>query len=183
MPLSKTSAEDFLSYLSSLGMLEINVSLLYRAIAEKTVDSNAKRHLLKISKDSAEHSKLLKGVANFVKIPDQISKPNQGKKAEAMERTDKLRTKVQALSRISGIEFSELFEELVSLQNSLSEEYMNLTEVSLPLALEGMISGMSSDEEQHQKILVTVKFIVSPDKAERENTPVVKYTNPDNWRR
>jgi len=164
-------------------MLETNVSLLYHAIAEKTVDPNAKRHLLKISQGSAEHSKLLKGVANFVKIPDQVSAPNQVKKAEAMERTDKLRVNVQALERISGIEFSQLFEELISLENTLSEEYMTLTEVSLPRTIQEMVSGMSNDEVQHQQVLRTVKFILSPNKAERrENTPVVKFTNPDNWR-
>jgi hypothetical protein len=181
MPLS-TNAEDFLNYLNSLGMLEINVSLLYRAIVEKTVNLNAKKHMIKISKDSAEHSKLLKGVASFVKIPEQISTPNTERKAEAMEKTEKLREKVQALSQIDGTEFSELFEDLVSLENSLSQEYMNLTEISLPRTLEAMVSGMSNDEEQHQQVLVTVKFIVSPSKVERKETPVVKYTNPDKWR-
>jgi hypothetical protein len=183
MPLSEANAGDFLSYLSSLGMLETNVSLLYHAIAEKTEDSNAKRHLRKISQDGAEHAKLLKGVASFVKIPDQISVPNQGKKVEAMERTTKLSINVQALGRIGGIEFSQLFEDLINLENTLSEEYMNLTEVSLPLALQQMVSGMSNDELQHQQVLRTIKFILSPNKAERrENTPVVKYTNPDSWR-
>ncbi len=183
MHLSNTNAEDFLSYLNSLSMLEINISLLYQAIAEKIVDPNAKRHLQKISQDSVEHSKLLKGVKNFVRIPEQISKPNEEKKTQAMERTAQLRNKVQALKRIRENEFSQIFDELVSLENSLSEEYQNLTEASLPQALEKMISGISIDEVQHQQALVTVKFVLSPNKAERRgNTPVVKFTNPDKWR-
>ena len=182
--MSKTKPYDLLKYIKSLSSFEETVSLSYQAIAEKTVDSTAKSHLLKISQDSIEHSKLLKGFLNWIIIPEQSFKPSQRKMAEAMNEITKLNEKTQAIKRINGFEFSNMFEKLLSLETFLSVEYQNLTQRNFSHTLEKLFLGMSSDEENHQTLLVTVNFVLCQNKAERtDNPPMVKYQNPAKWNR
>jgi len=182
--LSETNPEELIGYVNSLRLLEKTVCLLYQAIAEKTVETTAKSHLLKISYDSLEHSKLLKAFMNRITFPEQTSKPSHRKTAEAKEEVTKLSQKIQAIERITGFEFSQMFEELMSLENCLSEDYQNLASLNLSQTLEHIFLDMYNDEEFHQQLLGTVKSIVCPSKAEGTDTPPpLKYQNPDNWNR
>lgn len=180
--LISTNSEGTIGYINSLSSLENAVSLLYQAVAEKTVDATARSYLLTISQESLEHSKLLKGFANWIAIPEQTAKPYVKKTVKIIRETIKLTEEAQGIGGMTGLEFSRMYMKLLSLECCLGEEYQNLMRLNSVCALENVFLGMLNDEEHHQQLLANVKAICGPKTTEGTGkAPFVKYQNPGSW--
>ena len=180
--LISTNSEDTIGYINSLSSLENAVSKLYQAIAEKTVDATARSYFLKISQDSLEHSKLLRGFASWITIPEQAAEPCVKKTVKTLQETIKLTEETQEIAGITGLEFSRMYEKLLSLERCVGDEYQNLMRLNSVRALENVFSGMFNDEEYHQQLLANAKAVCCPNTVEgTSKAPFVKYQNPNAW--
>ena len=97
---------------------------------------------------------------------------------------------------MGGLGFSELLPKLTALESSLGEEYYIFVQMkTLQLMakeinqlygvdlekIKKVFESIIRDEEHHREILATIKDIVSKKLTKKDNTPKVKYQNPDAW--
>ena len=100
--------------------------------------------------------------------------------------------------RGSKLHFSELLPKLTVLESSLGEEYYIFVQMktlqlmtkeinhiySINLMnIKGIFESIIKDEEHHREILAKIKDIIDEKPTSQDNTPKVKYQNPDAWSR
>jgi hypothetical protein len=183
------------NYLYCLSFLEENVSVLYDDLSEMVELPLIKSLLVSISKDSSKHAALLKGVASSILDSKREPKDCAKKLGEVWSLVSK------CLDKISGKEnrklpFSELFLMLSNLESSMGEEYYIFVQMKTlqlmvkdvnqlyNINLDGIKKVFESiirDEEHHREILATIKEIIGDKPITSENSPKVKYHNPDAW--
>ena len=183
------------NYLHCLSFLEENVSILYGNLSEIVELPLIKSLLLSISRDSSKHSELLKGVA--YSISDSKKKPKDCAKGlgEVWGLVSKCLDTVSG-KEIGKLPFPELFLMLSNLESSLGEEYHIFVQMkTLQLmgkdinqlyninldSIKKVFESIIRDEEHHREILGTIKGIIGDKPITNENTPKVKYRNPDAW--
>ena len=189
--------KDLASYINCLSILENNASLLYTALADKIEDSLVKSLILTIASDSQKHSISLKGVGESIAKPEGKPKDCEKKLGEAWRVVDTFYREIVNKEKITDSELPQLAEKLAVLESILGEEYymfVQLKTLQLMMKeisqiyninlgeLKGIFSSIINDEEHHRELLETVKEILDKKKPKiRDNTPVVKYQNPDSW--
>ena len=183
-------------YLSCLSILEENTALLYSNLSDR-VESPAliKSLLLSISQDSSKHSTLLKGIA------DSISK-SKGKLGDCAKNLGEVWSTVSnCLDKVTNqgidtLDFSQFLSVLNDLESSLGEEYYifvqmktlqfmvneinQLYDINLE-SIKDIFESIIRDEERHRELLNTIKDIIGDSSTEEDNTPKVKYQNPNSW--
>jgi hypothetical protein len=183
-------------YLCCLSILEENTSLLYRNLANKVESPRlVKSLLLSISQDSSKHATLIKGIADG--IFDSNVKPKQC----AKKLGDVWSTVNDCLYEVTNEEietssFQELLSVLNGLESNLCEEYYIFVQMQTlqfmvkeinqiyDINLEGVkhiFESIINDEERHRELLITVRDMIEDSLPKRNNTPTVKYQNPDAW--
>lgn len=183
-------------YIHCLSILEDKTSVLYENLAERVEPPLIKSLLLSISKDSSKHSTLLKGIADSISDSKQKAKDCAKNLGEVWNTVSNYVKEMNRRERISKVYFSELLPVLMALESSLGEEYYIFVQMkTLQLMvkeinrsyninldkIKNVFESIIRDEEHHREILATIKDIITEDSVEQDNTPKVKYQNPDAW--
>ena len=187
--------EAMVNYLHCLSFLEENVSILYDNLSEMVKMPLIKSLLLSISKDSSKHSSLLKGVAYSISDSEKEPKDCAKRLGEVWSLVSRCLDKVSG-KEIHKLTFSKLFLMLSNLESSMGEEYYIFVQMkTLQLmikdinqlyninldSIKKVFESIIGDEEHHREILATIKDIIGDKPITNENTPKVKYHNPDAW--
>ena len=183
-------------YINCLSVLEENIALVYGNLSDR-VESPAliKSLLLSISQDSSKHATLFKGIA------DSISKSKVKLENCAKNLGDVWSTVSNCLDKVTNqgidtLDFSQFLTVLNDLESSLGEEYYifvqmktlqfmvseinQLYDINLE-SIKDIFESIIRDEERHRELLDTIKGMISDDSTEEDNTPKVKYQNPNSW--
>jgi hypothetical protein len=153
--------------------------------------------LIGFAYDSLKHSKMLQEISNRIQGPElQIIDCRETMK-QLWQKVDDLNGNLS--NRVMDAEnLPLLVKGLADLENSLSEEYSILlksenlqyvvAEISLRAkvdseTLERVFSVIVKDKENHRNLLIDILYRLSVRKMEKaeDNTPVVKYQNPNKW--
>jgi rubrerythrin len=183
-------------YIQCLSVLEHNTSLLYRHLSDRAETPLIKSLLLSVSKDSSKHSGLLKGVADSISELKQNTKECEKNLGEVWKMVSTQLNEINKRERKSELPFSEMLPKLTALESSLGEEYYIFVQMktlqlmvkeinqlySINLeTIKKVFESIIRDEEHHREILATIKGILDENSTEQDNTPKVKYQNPDGW--
>ena len=183
-------------YIGCLSMLEYNAFLLYGSLSEKTDKPIAKSLLTSIAQDSLKHSTLLKGIGRSIANSEVKSK-------DCAENLGQIWLTVtnyldEAKNRKVGeLSLPELYEKLIPLESELGEEYYVVVQMQTMKHLtkeinerynisldnvKSIFESIINDENHHIEILETLKELAKPVEKDLDNTPMVRYQSPDNWR-
>jgi rubrerythrin len=189
---AKTMAE----YIGCLRMLESNTSLLYRSLSEKTENSLAKSLLLSIAQDSSKHSTFLKGIGDSIANSNVKTKDCEKNLGPIWLTVDNYLKEIKT-KKIGELSFADLYEKLIVFESDMGEEYYVLVQMQTlqhltkeinerySISLDNVKSIFESiirDENHHQEILETLKELTKPEEKDLDNSPLVQYQSPDNWR-
>jgi len=185
-------------YINCLSILEENTALLYNGLSERVETPLVKSLLLSISKDSSKHSTLLKGIAESISDIKQSPKDCAKNLGEVWSIVNNYLNELNKKERGDKLYFSELLPMLTALESSLGEEYYIFVQMktlqlmvkeinqiySIDLKnIQGVFESIIKDEEHHREILATIKDMIDEKSKSQDNTPKVKYQNPDAWSR
>ena len=183
-------------YIHCLSILEDKTAVLYENLSGRVEPPLIKSLLLSISKDSSKHSALLKGIADSISDSKQKAKDCAKNLGEVWNTVNNQLNELKRKDSISRVYFSELLPKLTALESSLGEEYYIFVQMkTLQLMvkeinqlynidldkIKKVFESIIRDEEHHREILATIKDIITEDSVEQDNTPKVKYQNPDAW--
>ena len=188
--------EDIAKYINCLSILEENTALLYNNLSERVETPLVSSLSLSISKDSSKHSILLKGIADSISDSKQKPKDCAKKLGEVWSTVSNYLKEVEKKEEMRKLGFSELLPKLIALESSLGEEYYIFVQMkTLQLMvkeinqlygidlekIKEVFESIIRDEEHHREILAAIKDIVSKKLTKKDDTPKVKYQNPDSW--
>jgi hypothetical protein len=183
-------------YMGCLSILEYNTFLLYRSLSEKTETPLAKSLLLSIAKDSSKHSTLLKGVGNSIANSEVKTKDCAENLGQIWLTVTSFLDEAKT-GKVNKLSLANLYEKLLPLESELGEEYFMLVQMqtlkhltkeineSYNISLDNVKSifeSIISDENHHIELLGTLKELSKPIEKDLDNTPMVRYQSPDNWR-
>jgi rubrerythrin len=183
-------------YIQCLSVLEDNTSMLYNKLSERTENPLLKALLLSISKDSSKHSTLLEGIADSISETKKNPKHCTKNLGEIWKTVSTYLKEVNKKDKTDWINFSELLPKLSALESSLGEEYYIFVQMKTLQLMAKMINqryninfenikavfeSIIKDEEHHREILATIKSVIGEDSTKQDNTPIVRYQNPDAW--
>jgi hypothetical protein len=194
----KTSdPKNITNSIKCLSVLESKTALLYNSLSDKVTLPLIKSMLKEISLDSKKHSTILFGVSQS--LPETDWKPKDCKKTlgNVLVVVDNFIEDLQKVKSVTEYNLSELSKQLAGLESIMSEEYFvfvqlktlefmskeigKIYNINLD-SLKDIFTGIIDDEEHHREILVTIReFIRKKDDKERDNTPLVRFQNPDAW--
>lgn len=189
---SKTMA----SYISCLSMLEYNTALLYRSLSEKTENPLAKSLFLSITQDSSKHSTLLKGIGDSIAMSKVKTKDCAKNLGQIWLTVDNYLNEVKT-KKEDELFIADLYEKLIALESDLGEEYYILVQMQTLQHLtkeineryninldnvKSIFESIIIDENHHIELLGTLKELAKPIEKDLDNTPIVRYQSPDNWR-
>jgi hypothetical protein len=195
-------ANDLLGFMNSLKCLivfEKKTCSLYEDVAEGVNSPLIKSLLLYISLDCQKHSTVLRGIS--LSMPRNSWKPAELPKAtsEALRSIDAFQIELSNVSAIPKGNMSSLCAQLTSLADSLAAEYNSLLQLNIleclsmelsnsyKMSLESLktiLLEFLHEEEYHREILAMVMcFLEGKDKEEIDNTPTVRFRDPDCWSR
>jgi rubrerythrin len=184
------------NYINCLSTLESYTSRLYQMLSDKA-EMPIVKTLLNIAQDSEKHATLLQGINKS--IAGSNEKPiDCAKKLGAVWQTlDTFYREIAARKEISNWAFSQLADKLTVFESMLGEEYYVFVQVKTLQLMSGKIiesysvdlghlqklfESIIRDEEHHRELLATIReHLTENDKKAYDNTPKVKYQNPDAW--
>jgi rubrerythrin len=192
---------DVADFLYCACILEERAYLLYKNLADKVDFPLINSLLLHIAYDSRKHSVILKGIIKSVAKAKKIPK-NREKElffGESWTAIEHLVREIDEKERIPKEHLSSLIHKLMILESTVADKYYCLVQLKALRYIAREISEIYNldvkdlkeilnviirDEETHVKLLSKMKSIlVGKEKQTEEIAPVVKYTNPDAWRR
>jgi rubrerythrin len=192
--MTKKETVNISEYLNCQSIIENKTSLLYRNLSEKTEIPLINVLLKEIELDSKKHSLLLRGVSESIKQP-KGKQEEYSKNSPILKTLSKMLKDVAKIDRITKENLKILSEILITLESEMGEEYYILTqmktlermteiinkEYSVDLTkVKSIFLKIIGDEERHIEILETIKQMTA-DKKQANNSPFVKYQNPDAW--
>ena len=194
--MTKTNDPKVLAeFINCLSILENNISLLYTALSNKIELPLVRALLRSIAEDSLKHCTLLKGVAESIASVKERSRDCEKKTGEAWRLIADFSKEIASKERFSEEEMSQLSDKLAFFESIVGEEYYVFVQMkTLQLmmkeinkiynidlgSLKSIFTRIINDEERHREMLGTIKGILERH-PELNNTPVVKYQNPDSW--
>ena len=200
--MARVKQEDLSNFLYCASVLEERAYMVYKKLAEIVTLPLVNSMLLHIAYDSQKHSAIIRGVS------ESIAKTRNKSKAcrkehfldDAWSTIDSLvREYAKNDERTQEEKLLSLLKTLDFLESSLGEEYYMLVQMktlqymtkqireNYDVDLEDLKStfeGIIQDEEKHAELLSKIKKILAPkENKAKDNTPEVRYTNPDAWTR
>jgi rubrerythrin len=190
---------DIADLLYCSSMLEENTFLLYKKIAEKMSLPMVKSILFQIAFDSHKHSTTFRGIVESI-APVRKKPRNCDKMLGAAWNTvNALLLEFSVMKKISSAELPYLTQKLNELESVFGEEYNILVQLKTLQYMTKEINKLYNvnlrdvksiferiidEEEHHIELLSTIKrMIAEKPEQELDNTPMVKYQNPDAWNR
>ena len=189
------SPEVLAGLINCLSILEEKTSMLYDALGDKIEMPLFKSLLLSIASDSHKHSILLKGVAESIASKDK-SEDCAKKTGQVWQIVEAINKEISKKKRIVDNELAYTSEKLVYLESNLGEEYYVFTQLkTLTLmvkeinrlynidlsGLKKIFNSIIDDEERHRQILEQIREIIFSKTKLEDNSPAVRYKNPDSW--
>ena len=197
--MGKDESNTLANLISTLGLFENDVSLLYRDIAAKVWLPLIESMLLEISLDSQKHSIILKGIEDSLPRIDCASKDCDKTFVETRRTIEKFRDEVRSAPSLDEEEIMELSVQLLAIENIMIDEYKFFVEFATQQLMTNalqriynvnenivrtLFADMISDENRHKEKLTTIKDLLDWRELRRvDNTPKVLYRNPDAWSR
>ena len=184
-----------IGFISCLSAMEENAFLFYKAFSDKIEIPMVKSFLLSIAVDSHKHSMLLKGIVDSM-AKQEKPKDCAKKTGEAWQIIDTLYREISAKEKIPESELSQMSEKLAYLESIMGEEYYVFVQLkTLQLlvkeiaqlynidlgGVKNIFAGIINDEERHRELLVQIKEVINSKVKAADNSPAVKYQNPDSW--
>lgn len=183
-------------YLNCLSILEENTSLVYRKLAGRVESPHLiKSLLLSISQDSSKHSTLIKGIADSI-YDVKVKLGQCAKKLGEVWGTVNNCLDEVTNEELEMPDFHELLSVLDGLESNFCEEYhlfVNMQTLQFMIKqinqlydinlerVKNVFESIIKDEERHRELLDTIRGIIGENLRKRNNTPKVKYQNPDAW--
>jgi hypothetical protein len=193
----KHDPKSFALFLKCLSILENDVFLLYKSIAEKVDLPLPKSLLLTIASDSEKHSVLVRGVADSIVDVSVNPKDCEKKLGQPWRINKEYYEEISTKDKLNEDELVQLAEKLAVFESALGEEYYMFVQIqtlemltkeinqiyNINIATLGDIfSHIIKDEELHRELLITITGLLDRKvKAERDLAPIFKYQNPDSW--
>ena len=182
------------NFINCLSVIEEDTARLYNNLSARIAHPLLKSLLLSIAEDSKKHGTLLKGVADSIVV---IAKPSNCEKntGESWRLVANLSKEVDAKKSFSEEDMKELSQKLTYLESVMGEEYymfVQLKTLEIMIkeineiyridlgSLKSVFTHIISDEEHHREIIATIQSTIGK-KQEADESPLVRYTNPDNW--
>jgi hypothetical protein len=196
--LGKTSdPKNITNSIKCLSVLESKTALLYNSLSEKVKLPLIQSMLKEISLDSKKHSTILFGVSQS--LPETNWKPKDCKNAlgNVLVVVDNFIEDLSKVKSVTDSNLSVLSKQLAGLESTMSEEYFvfvqlktldfmskeigKIYNINLD-SLKDIFTGIIDDEEHHREILATISELIrKKENEERDNTPIVRFQNPDAW--
>jgi rubrerythrin len=183
------------SFINCLSIMEEDASLLYNMFSGKIEIPLVKSFLQSIAEDSHKHSILLKSV--FESMGKKEKPKDCGKKTgKVWTMINAFYKEISAKEKIGDSELAQLSEKLTYLESIMGEEYYIFVQLKTLQAMVNEInqlyhvdldsvktvfSHIINDEERHREILEKIKKIVDNAVKVTDNSPAVRYQNPDSW--
>ena len=183
--------------ITCLSILENDTAMLCTALSSKIPLPLVKSLLRSIANDSLKHSTLLKGVAKSIAEIKDNFRYCEKKGGEVWRYVAEYSKEIASKEKFTEEEMSQLSEKLAFFESAMGEEYYVFVQIkTLQLMmkeinkiynidlgnLKNIFIQIINDEEHHREILETIKSIFNRH-PEPQNTPLVKYQNPDAWSR
>jgi rubrerythrin len=194
----QNEAQTMAEYMNCLSMLEINTATLYKEIADKTDMPLIKSLFMQISIDSEKHSVILKGVSESISPTKGESKDCMKKMGKSFEFLVKAQKEIKKIKKIDEKSLPWLIEKLSFFESVMGEDYYIFTQLhSLEVLVQKineqysidftsakhLFTKIIQDEDHHRELLETIRGLVVKKEVENDNSPAVKYQNPDSWSR
>ncbi|MCW4016823.1 MAG: hypothetical protein NWF06_10670 [Candidatus Bathyarchaeota archaeon] len=192
---SKKNPEPFTDFLYCLGSLERKNSQLFAELASKTVLSEVRGNLLKISEGNEMHAKVLIELSGRVEGPKPKTGECKRKLRPVCKLTESLLNQVHKKKTLSADELSSI---LLTLERSggamqylqiqaetflfMSKEISQLYGMNLEV-FHDHIMEIAQQVEEHIELLEEVKTMIAQSTRKKDGMhhPVVKYQTPDAW--
>jgi rubrerythrin len=183
------------NFINCLSVLENDAYRLYNNLSAKVGHPLLKSLFLSIAEDSQKHGTMLKGVADSIMTSPGKPSNCEKKTGEAWRLVSSLNREVDAKKNFSEEDMAELSQKLTYLESIMGEEYyifvqlktleMMMKEINeiyrIDLgSLKRIFTSIINDEEHHREIIATIQDTIKQ-KREADESPLVRYTNPDNW--
>ena len=176
----------------SLGLMERELYQLYSNLSEKVEDLAAKALFAYIATDSLKHSTILVTIIEEVggsKVREQDCDANIRYNIDLITSLSKDVSKRQMIDRE---ELISLIDTLAGFESLLYDEYSRafhlettqFTKDEINKSQEtdlDIFSLIVNDEDLHKRILLSIVNSCDKTLDFKNNTPVVKYQNPDSW--
>ena len=179
----------FESQTLSLLQLEKELYRLYSRLSKKVDDLAAKTLFSYLANDGLKHSRILGIMINEV----NLSKVREQDCEQNMLYTKRLlRSHTDDLKKRGSISLDELepmMDAFLGIENLLFTEYKKAFHLQYT-RLAGqekndadinIFNLIVDDEDRHQKILSAILALKENKMSYKQNSPVVKYQNPDSW--
>ena len=190
-------SEESAQYLRCCSNIEIEAFRLYEKLSKK-INNPESSFILGFAYDSLKCSKIIQGLLQTF---DQTETENLNCKKNLLALLDEVSAFSKIISKINNIDyqsFCEILNELIILEDLLSEVYTNFLQSSGPKIIADELSKLViadlsnlkkvfetfvEDKEKHRGTIVEIIYSSEAKKADKlkHTTPMVKYQNPDTW--
>jgi rubrerythrin len=194
----QNEAQTMAEYMKCLSSLETSTADLYKEIADKTDMPLVKSLFMQISIDSQKHSVILEGVSQSIAPTKGDKKVCEQKMGKSFEFVNKAQKEITKIKKIDEKNLSWLVEKLSFFESVMGEDYYMFTQLhSLQILVKKinedynidltstkhLFTKIIQDEDHHRELLEIIRGLVVKKEVENDNSPVVRYQNPDSWSR
>jgi len=183
-------------YIQCLSKLESNTSQLYSSIAKKTELPLVKALFQEIAIDSQKHFTILDGISKSIAQVDFNPKECGKKIGESWSIVEKAQKEIAKMEKIDASNINWLVKQLAYFESIMGEEYYIFVQLKTLEILvkeinsqykidlqstKKLFSKIIEDEDHHRELLETIQKMVAQEEKDEDNSPAVKYQNPDAW--
>ena len=189
--------EESAQYLKCCSNIEIEAFRLYENLSKK-INNPESSFILGFAYDSLKCSKIIEGLLQTFDLPE-TKNVNYKKNLSALwEEVSAFSKTISKINNIDYQSFCEILNELISLEDLLSEGYTNFLQSSAPKIVAEELSKLViadlrhlkkvfeifvEDKEKHRGTIIEIIYAFEAKEADRLKhlAPIVKYQNPDTW--
>ncbi len=192
--------KDAAMFLRCSSVLEEEMFQLYHTMALKIRHPDIRSLLIGLAYDSLKHSKMVRELNRNILGPDLELKDCKKQIGELLTNVHVFLEGVSRKEEITDEDLALILKDIAGSEDLIYEKYSVLvqprilqfvvTEISrlLPADLETLKSVFEiiiKDKENHRDILIAIIYYFATRKLEetRDNTPMVRYQNPNGWSR
>ncbi len=151
-----------------------------------------------IAIDSQKHYTILEGISKSIKQTNVNPKECGKKIGQSWDIMAKAQKEIAKTQKIDTENIQWLVKELTYFESIMGEEYyifvqLNTLEVLVKeinakynidlSSTKKLFIKIIADEDHHRELLETISKMVTKKEIEEDNSPAIKYQNPDSWSR
>ena len=197
--LEKNKKNNIADSIQCDSVFEEKTCLLYKNLADRVDLPFIKSLLLHIAYDSEKHSAILNGISQSIGASRVKAKDCSKKLKDSWAVIDDISHEINNEKKPLVKNLSSLTKKLSLLESAMGEEYIVLVRIKTLQQMAGLIrenynvnledlkdvfETIIRDEETHLELLAKMKKLLTEQHVKKaDTTPIVKYENPDAWRR